>query len=206
MTTLSKNQEVLRRHLDDMRAVIDHVESAMRTQANQIDEPSYVAPVVRGIADTLRDGREELDTVLDTLGGSNLGPVKGAAATAAGLVAGLYNRIRDEGAARALRDDYVALQWVAVCYGTLHTTALALGEDAIASLAYEGGLECAQAAAEVATLIPQTVFAELEQDDDELTITSGADVKARIFFEQLAGVEGELEDAPIYQEAGTKRG
>jgi len=99
------------------------------------------------------------------LGGSPTHPVKEVVSDALGIVAGLYNKVRTEGAAKGLRDDHVALNLVYMSYATLHTTAVALGDSETAALAKRSFVEVAKFVTDVDHLVPPTVLVELQDGD-----------------------------------------
>lgn len=106
-----------------------------------------------------------LDRQIEGRGGSPTAPVKEGVAAAAGVLAGLYNKVRTEGAAKALRDDHTALNWLYASWSTLHTTAVALGDDAVADLAKRSLGECARWVLQVDGVLPKTVYRELTDGD-----------------------------------------
>ena len=103
-----KRRETLTKYLGDMRAVVHHVEEAMEQQERELkDQPDVTALIGRTVT-ILRAQKEAIGTRLDSLGGSPTHPVKEGVAAVAGVIAGLYNKVRTEGAAKSLRDDHVA--------------------------------------------------------------------------------------------------
>jgi len=167
-----RKQETLTKYLGDMKAVVSHVHAAMELQKDEFrDRPAVAQPIAR-ITLSLKRQEDAIGARLDALGGSPTHPVKEIVSDAAGVVAGLYNKVRTEGAAKALRDDHVALNLLYVSYTTLHTTALALGDTETAALAKRSLVECAKFVTEIDHLVPATVFAELQ--DDGLGLLDGA--------------------------------
>ena len=79
-------------------------------------------------------------------------------------MAGLYNKVRTEGAAKGLRDDHVALNLVCISYSMLHTTAVALGDAETASLAKRSLIECSKFVTEIDALVP-SIGSELQDGD-----------------------------------------
>jgi len=157
-----KRRETITKYLGDMRAAVHHVEEAMEGQEKDFKDQPDVAQLMQKTHRQLHAQKEALGARLEALGGSPTHPVKEGVAGIAGVIAGLYNKIRTEGAAKGLRDDHVALNWTYVSYMTLVTTAVALGDRETAAIAENGMRECAKASMEVQRLLPTVVVRELQ--------------------------------------------
>ena len=160
-----KKQETITKYLGDMKSVVSHVYEAMERQKDEFKDQADVSQTIARIALGLKRQGDGIEARQKSLGGSPTQPVKEAVAGAVGVFAGLYNKVRTEGAAKGLRDDHVALNLVLVSYSTLHTTAVAFGDTATAQLAKTGLTECAKFAMDVQKLVPATVLRELEDGD-----------------------------------------
>jgi hypothetical protein len=159
-----KKQETITKYLGDMKSVVSHVHAAMDLQKDEFRDKPEVAQAIARIALSLKRQEDAIGARLEALGGSPTHPIKEVVSDAAGVVAGLYNKVRTEGAAKGLRDDHVALNLVYVSYTTLHTTALALGDTETAALARRSLVECATFVNTIDHLVPATVFSELQDD------------------------------------------
>ena len=168
-----KKQETITKYLGDMKSVVSHVYEAMERQKDEFKDQADVSQTIARIALGLKRQGDDIEARLKSLGGSPTQPVKEAVAGAVGVFAGLYNKVRTEGAAKGLRDDHVALNLVLVSYSTLHTTAVAFGDTATAQLAKTGLTESAKFAMDVQKLVPPTVLREL-QDGDFGTLDASA--------------------------------
>jgi len=157
-----KRRETITKYLGDMRAAVHHVEEAMEGQEKDFKDQPDVAQLMQKTHRQLHAQKEALGARLEALGGSPTHPVKEGVAGIAGVIAGLYNKIRTEGASKGLRDDHVALNWTYVSYMTLVTTAVALGDRETAAIAENGMRECAKSAMEVQRLLPTVVVRELQ--------------------------------------------
>jgi hypothetical protein len=166
-------QETLTKYLGDMKSVVSHVRTAMERQKDELKDQPDVAQAIARIALTLGRQEEDLAARLATLGGSPTHPVKEAVSDAFGVIAGLYNKVRTEGGAKALRDDHVALNLVYLSYSMLHTTAVALSDPGTADLAGRALREIARAVVEVDRLVPPVVLRELS-DGDRGTLDTAA--------------------------------
>ena len=178
-----KRQETITKYLGDMKSVVSHVRTAMERQKDEFKDQPQVSQTMGRIAYGLQRQDETIGKRLEALGGSPTHPVKEVVSDAFGLMAGLYNKVRTEGAAKGLRDDHVALNLVYISYTMLHTTAVALGDTETASLAKRGMIECAKFIAEVDGLVPATVFREL-QDGDFGSLDSAAPEQSRTAYRE----------------------
>ena len=160
-----KKQETITKYLGDMKSVVSHVQTAMERQKDEFKDKPQVSQAIARIALSLKRQDDELGTRLSALGGSPTHPVKEVVSDALGVMAGLYNKVRTEGAAKGLRDDHVALNLVYLSYTTLHTTALALGDTETAALCKRSIVECAKFVTEVDHLVPPVVLEELQDGD-----------------------------------------
>ena len=168
-----KKQETITKYLGDMKSVVSHVYEAMERQKDEFKDQPDVSQTIARIALGLKRQGDDIELRQKGLGGSPTQPVKEAVAGAAGIVAGLYNKVRTEGAAKGLRDDDVALNLAIVSYSTLHTTAVAFGDTQTAALAKTGLTECAKFTMDVQKILPGIVLREL-QDGDFGTLDASA--------------------------------
>ena len=178
-----KRQETITKYLGDMKSVVSHVRTAMERQKDEFKDKPEVSQTMGRIAFGLQRQDESLGKRLEALGGSPTHPVKEVVSDALGLMAGLYNKVRTEGAAKGLRDDHVALNLVYISYTMLHTTAVALSDPETASLAKRSMIECAKFVAEIDGLVPTTVFREL-QDGDLGSLDSAAPEQSKAAYHE----------------------
>ena len=178
-----KRQETITKYLGDMKSVVSHVQTAMERQRDDFKDKPEVSQTIGRIALGLKGQDESLGKRLEALGGSPTHPVKEVVSDALGVMAGLYNKVRTEGAAKGLRDDHVALNLVYISYSTLHTTAVALGDAQTAALAKRSMVESAKFVGEVDRLVSPTVFKEL-QDGDFGSLDSTAPEQTRSAYRE----------------------
>ena len=160
-----KRQETITKYLGDMKSVVSHVHTAMERQKDEFKDKPDVAQTMARVALSLKRQDDALGARLAALGGSPTHPVKEVVSDALGIVAGLYNKVRTEGAAKGLRDDHVALNLVYMSYVTLHTTAVARGDSETAALAKRSLVEVAKFVTDIDHLVPPTVLTELKDGD-----------------------------------------
>ena len=72
--------------------------------------------------------------------------------------------MRTEGISKSLRDDYAAFSLAAISYAMLHTTALGLGNQRVASLAERHLTDYAGAIERINEIMPGVVHRELVKD------------------------------------------
>lgn len=178
-----KRQETITKYLGDMKSVVSHVQAAMERQRDDFKDKPEVSQAIGRIALGLKGQDESLGRRLDALGGSPTHPVKEVVSDALGVMAGLYNKVRTEGAAKGLRDDHVALNLVYISYTTLHTTAVALGDAETAALAKRSLIESAKFVGDIDRLVAPTVFREL-LDGDFGSLDSSAPEKTRSAYRE----------------------
>lgn len=123
------------RHLGDLLTLARHNMKTLHRQLSDAELETY--PAARAIvsdAEAVLDRHiMEMEVELDQVGGSSGSAVKGAVTAVTSAAAGLYGRVREEPVSRMLRDDYTALTLHSAGCAMLHTTALGLGQDALAT-------------------------------------------------------------------------
>lgn len=166
-----KKEVTLRKHLTDMHALMNHIHDAMTHQAKQLDDTESVF-VIRKICGKIEGQISGLESCRSRFGTPVTAPIKEAAASVVGAVAGIYNKVRDEGVARALRDDYTALKLAQVSYATLYVTARTLRDGQTAEFVESCYVECRHMADDVLALIPAAVQQELVEDGFEMNTSA----------------------------------
>lgn len=173
-----KRTQTITKYLGDMKAVVAHVQQAFARQIDEFkDQPQVVRHVSR-LEQELSAQLRALESRLKELGGSPTGPVKEAVTSAAGVIAGLYDKVRTEGGAKALRDDLVALSLCYVSYSMLHTTCVAFGDPTTAEIAARGMRESARGMMTLDGIIPEQVIVELRDSGVPLDETAAANTDA----------------------------
>ena len=104
----------------------------------------------------------ELERHLSTVDGGFEAKLKKAAASIAGSVARIFDRLRtNEPVSKRLRDDYTLLNLAVISYGMLNTAALALAETEIASMAERHMSGLTPLMVELSDIIPFVLAGEL---------------------------------------------
>jgi len=165
--TMKERSETLQKYVSDMMAVEDHIAAAVKRQTEHEDVYKHnpqVGQVIQSIAQMTEQHSQHLKQHLQSIGGDPAKGIKEVATAALGAVAGMYDKVRNETVSKMLRDDYTALNLAAVSYTMLHTTGLALRDQATADLALRHLQHYAQIIMQINQLIPTVVVADLRDD------------------------------------------
>ena len=175
-----KNQKTIADYVGDMIALESHIEEALDRQLEMSDQHPEAGAAVQRFHDMVKANRDALKAHQKTLGDTAGNPIKAAGATVLGVAAGLIDKIRTEGVSKALRDDYTAFNHACIGYTMLHATALALGDDATATLAARGLRGHASAVQEINHIIADVVVWELQKDGHQLANPNAASENRRV--------------------------
>lgn len=167
-----------------MLALERHISKPFATQAADSDFEKYgsAASLVKRLSALSDEHIAALERALDSLGGHAASPVKEAISQAEGFVASAIDLMRKTKVSKALRDDYTALALCASGYTLLQTTALALSNAEVASLAQRHLHDYAQCVVQVGEALPAVVIAELQ--DIGLSVNAAVIEQARNAVEQ----------------------
>jgi ferritin-like metal-binding protein YciE len=159
-----KHRQTIADYVSDMAALESHIEEALDRQLIEFkDDPAALA-AVRAFHDMVKQHRDTLKTMEDETGKTIGTPIKEVGAALIGKAAGIINFVRTEGISKGLRDDYAAFSLAAISYSMLHTTATALGDSRVASLAERHLRDHADAIMRINDVMPGVVTRELEKD------------------------------------------
>jgi ferritin-like metal-binding protein YciE len=159
-----KHRQTIADYVSDMAALESHIEEALDRQLIEFkDDPAALA-AVRAFHDMVKQHRDTLKTAEEETGKTIGTPIKEVGAALIGKAAGIINFVRTEGISKGLRDDYAAFSLAAISYSMLHTTATALGDSRVASLAERHLRDHADAIMRINDVMPGVVTRELEKD------------------------------------------
>ena len=159
-----KHQQTIADYVGDMAALESHIEEALDRQLTEVkDDPSALA-AVRGFHDMVKRHRDTLKAMEEETGKTIGAPIKEAGAALIGKAAGIIDLVRTVGISKDLRDDYAAFSLAAISYAMLHTTATALGDGSVASLAERHLRDHAEAIMTINEIMPGVVMRELQKD------------------------------------------
>src|SRR5688572_11919936 len=122
----------------DIVALESHVEEAMDRQLKLESPSSTLTAAITRFHDTVRDSKQRAVAYQEQYGSEPGNPIIKAGSTLLGKAAGMIDLMREDGVAKALRDDYTAYSLLAISYTMLHTTAMALEDSATQAFAEQG--------------------------------------------------------------------
>lgn len=185
---MSEQMEILQGYVNDMLAVEHEIHNAFSRQKHS-DTPKRhpeAAQLIARIEDTIDRHLVELKRALERLGGTE-SALKKAVGAAMGAVAGLYDQVRDETVSRMVRDDLAALNFAVACYQMLHTTALAMHDQALADVALKHLRDFTPLIMDLSQVLPSVVVAELAADNqitlDPSVATEAAEAQKKAWWE-----------------------
>lgn len=162
----SNPQKYVAKYVEDLHSLVSH---GLQPVSHQLSEASNAghpeaSAFILELQRTLKDHQQRLAQRLEALGTSPTTLVQDAASTVAGVVAGIYNRVRTEAVSKSVRDDYTFVSHCSVSWLMLMTTARALGDHETEELAEQGYRDCARLVMRIDALMPTLVSQELQQD------------------------------------------
>lgn len=164
---MQERMNTLQKYVSDMIAVEQHIGDAVRRQVEDKEVYQHnpaAGRIINQIDQMTKQHEQHLEQHLKTLGGDTGKGLKEVAAGALGVIAGLYDKVRNEKVSKMLRDDYTALNLAAVGYTMLHTTGLALQDQSTADLALRHLDHYSSIIMEINQIIPQVVVEDLRND------------------------------------------
>ena len=162
---MGEQMEILQGYVNDMLAVENELHQAFRRQKHSATPASVnaeAAQLIARIEDTIDRHLVDIKVALERVGGTE-SQLKKAVGAALGVVAGLYDQVRDEKVSRMVRDDIAALNFAAACYQMLHTTALAMHDQRLADLALKHLEDFTPLIMDLSQVLPAVVLNELAQ-------------------------------------------
>ena len=160
-----KSTETLLMYVNDVLALERLIKEAVarQTEDEQVRDNPEAAAVVNEIAFSTEKRLTDLHELSEALGGG-AGAVKETVTAVAGVVAGLYEKLRKHPVSRLLRDDYTALALAATAYSMLYTAGVALHNGQVAAVAQRGMRKVTPLIMQMSRVIPAVVLAELAAD------------------------------------------
>lgn len=161
---------ILSDYVTDMLSVEEHILEAVKRQAGTDSVLNYpeANAIIGQIESTVRQHTQRLEAQVDRFGKSAdvKARLKNAITETLGVVAGIYNKVRQtDQVSRMLRDDYAAISFAAICYHMLHTTALALKDEEVAQLALDHLNDYSPLVIELSKVVCTVVAQELTDEN-----------------------------------------
>ena len=155
-----KSQEMIAKYLHDMHSLIQHGHDAIKQQRENLKNSNHkdAFQAIERFESTMDTHLAMLETRLDAIGESTTSPIQDAAASVAGVAAGLYNAVRDEQASKSVRDDYTFFSQSSIAYLMLHVTSKSLGDNETAQVCERGYRDMARMVMEIDRLMPGLVI------------------------------------------------
>ncbi len=177
---MSERKDTLQKYASDMIALNKHIREAIERQLNtdSLKHDPIGFPLVSRIDGVLEHQIAEMERHVEALGGDPGSPVKDAVSSVLGFAAGIIDKVRTDTVSKILRDDYTALSLAAMGHTMLHTTGLALKDQATADIALRQLREITPILVDISEQIPRVVVKELH-DDSEIIDSSVADEAVR---------------------------
>ena len=161
--------EILTDYATDMAAVETHIAQAVERQLASDATKKYpdAVRVLTSLHTALTSHIQELETYTDRKGeGGVKEAVKEAVFGALGVAAGFYDQIRQtDKVSRMIRDSYTATSLAAISYHMLYTTALALKDQRLASMALSNLNDLTRIIGQLSEAVCTVVAAELTDED-----------------------------------------
>jgi ferritin-like metal-binding protein YciE len=167
-----KHRATIADYVGDMAALESHIEEALDRQLNEVKDDPVARGAVQEFHDMVKRHRDTLKALEEETGKTIGNPIKEAGSALIGKAAGIINLVRTEGISKGLRDDYAAFSLAAISYSMLHTTATALGDQRVASLAERHLQDHAQAIMRINEIMPGVVIRELQKDGHQANNTA----------------------------------
>jgi ferritin-like metal-binding protein YciE len=168
-TISMQNQKTIADYFGDIHAIETHIEEALDRQLDLFPDQPEAQKAVQGFHDMVKAQRDHVAAVLEEESKSSVtSTVKDAGSSLLGKAAGIIDKVRTESQSKALRDDYVAFNLAAISYSMLYTTATALGDEKVATMAEKHLISYAGAVQKINEILPAVVVHELKKDGHDI--------------------------------------
>lgn len=184
-------------YVSDMLALERHIAQPLERQLKLDDTAKYGAAMAMiSQIKALNDAHiTALDQALQQVGGHRASGIKSAWADMLGAAAGAIDSVRKTKVSKALRDDYTALCLASISYEMLCTTAVGLGNAAIAALAQRQLADYARIVMQMNQVIPDIVLRELQDDGENVQATAAETIRRQLneIWQSQSGVAQQRE-------------
>lgn len=177
--TAQKNQKAISDWLGDIVALEGHVEEAMDRQLKLSSSSNEVTAAIKRYHDTVRDSKQRAEQYQEKYGTTAGNPIIKAGTNLLGKAAGMIDMIRTDSVSKALRDDYTAYNLLAISYTMLHTTSMALKDDATKAFAEQGLRTYAGLVQDINHVIPEAVVTDLMAGEGQDVIDANVVAECR---------------------------
>ncbi len=169
---MAARNDLITKHIADISALEKHILEAVQRQreSEAVKSNVDVNRVVMDVERVLTSHIASLDTLAASYDGEGEAGFKKALLAAAGMAAGLYDRLRESELTRDLRDDYTALSLATMGYTAMHAFALGITEPRLADLAGRHLADLTPLLIELSKLIPVTTITDLAKEHPDLGV------------------------------------
>ncbi len=165
-----KVQKKTRKHVSDMLGVERHILQAIERQreSEYVRDQVQANKIIIEIERTIKEHVASLEKLVSQEKSDVQAAAKKVVTGAMGIVAGLYDKTREEKLSRMLRDDYTALSLATMSYTAMHAYGLAVEDHKVAALAKNHLNNYTPLQMELSKIIPSVV---VEETADELDLS-----------------------------------
>ncbi|HEU4699291.1 MAG TPA: hypothetical protein VFS40_08930 [Gemmatimonadales bacterium] len=159
-------KEAVNSYVTDMLSLERHIKQALDGQISDYrkDYPEVSSELER-IQSSVEFHISALEGLSNARGAQGVAEaIKKAGSALLGLGASAVNIVRNEGAPKSLRDDFSAASLATIGYVMLHTTALSLGDQEVATLAQRHLSDWAKVTMDLQNLIPSVTLRFLRDE------------------------------------------
>ncbi len=161
-----KNHQTIVDWAGDIVALVSHIEEALDHQLKLDPDSSSVSSVIRELHDGIKADKDRAVAFQESVGTTAGNPVIKAGSEFLGKAAGVIDRMRNDSVAKALRDDYTAINHLTIAYTMFHTTAMALKNHEAQRFAEQGMRNGATLVQKINHALPQAVLDDLVANGD----------------------------------------
>lgn len=181
---MSERLDTIQKRVSDMLAVVRHVQEAIDRQKtdSRVVRMESAHALLQKMSLALNTHTGELRRILADRGALNGGDgdivdstvstVKEVVSGTLGQAAGIIGMVRPDKVSLMLRDDYTAMNMVAIAYTMLHTTAVVLHDEVVASLAADHLHDITPLIIETNEVVPRVVAMELLDDAEQVDLAA----------------------------------
>ena len=171
-------KELIRKHASDMLGIERHILQAIKRQLDSeyVRDHAQASSVIGKMETTIERHINHLEEIVDEEDSNLQATAKKAVTGAMGIIAGLYDRTRQEKLSRILRDNNTALGLATMSYTAMHAFGLTIDDQRIADLAKKHLEDLAPLQMEFSRILPIVV---VEETADELDITTDKDIREK---------------------------
>lgn len=161
-----KNKQAIVDWAGDLVALVSHIEEALDHQLKLHTNSATGGALIQELHDSVRDEKQRAIAFQETVGTTAGNPVIKVGAEFLGKAAGIIDRLRKDSVAKALRDDYTALNHLTIAFTMFHITSMALKHEAGQRLAEHGMRTCATLVQKINHALPEAVLQDLLENDN----------------------------------------